>query len=217
MFPPRTRGLLAALLPEAAPVDLRLIGKTLLRAALVGAAAGLVGAGFFAGLELIQRLLLELLCGYHPLRASGETFLPPAPEVPFRPVLLVFLPAFGALLSGLLTRYAPECRGGGGDATIEAFHNHGGTIRVRVIWVKALASMLTLGSGGSGGREGPTMHIGGALGSLVGRLLQTTTRERQILLVAGVAAGIAAVFRTPSAPRCSPPRSCTATTSSPTR
>ena len=191
------RGLLAAILPEAAPLDLRLIGRTLLRAALVGAAAGLVGAGFFAGLEVVQRVLLELLAGYRPLRAYGETFLGEAPNTPFRPVLLLFLPALGALLSGLLTRYAPECKGGGGDAMIEAFHHKDGNIRARVIWVKALASFLTLGAGGSGGREGPTMQIGGALGSLIGRLLKTTARERQILLVAGVGAGIAAVFRAP--------------------
>jgi CIC family chloride channel protein len=80
---------------------------------------------------------------------------------------------------------------------IDAFHHEGGTIRSRVIWVKALASMFTLGTGGSGGREGPTMQIGGALGTLVGRLLKVSARERRILLVAGVAAGISAVFRTP--------------------
>src|SRR5204862_7790238 len=62
---------------------------------------------------------------------------------------------------------------------------------------KALASLFTLGTGGAGGREGPTMQIGGALGSVVARILRVSTRERRILLIAGVAAGIAAVFRTP--------------------
>ena len=66
-----------------------------------------------------------------------------------------------------------------------------------MIWVKALASLFTLGSGGAGGREGPTMLIGGALGSTVGRLLRVQPGERRILMIAGVAAGIAAVFRTP--------------------
>jgi chloride channel protein, CIC family len=70
-------------------------------------------------------------------------------------------------------------------------------IRPRVIWIKALASAATLGTGGVGGREGPTMQIGGALGSTVGALLRVSPREQRILLVAGVAAGIAAVFRTP--------------------
>src|SRR6266540_2342209 len=107
------------------------------------------------------------------------------------------LPAVGALASGILSELAPETRGGGGDAMIDAFHNQGGVIRRRVSWVKALASIFTLGTGGSGGREGPTMQIGGALGSLVGRVLGVVVAERRILMVAGVAAGIAAVFRTP--------------------
>ena len=63
--------------------------------------------------------------------------------------------------------------------------------------MKALASIFTLGTGGSGGREGPTMQIGGALGSTCGWLLRVDARERRILMVAGVAAGISAVFRTP--------------------
>ena len=104
------------------------------------------------------------------------------------------LPGLGGLGRGPLTRLTPEI---GGDATIEAFHYEGGQIRGRVIWTKALASMLTLGSGGAGGREGPTMQIGGALRTLVGRALQVSTRERRVLMVAGVAAGISAVFRTP--------------------
>ena len=63
--------------------------------------------------------------------------------------------------------------------------------------LKGLASILTLGFGGSGGREGPTMQMGGAIGSIIGQYLRVTDRERRILLVAGTAAGMAAVFRTP--------------------
>ncbi len=194
---PRGRGLLSMLLPEAAPLDLRILGRTLLHAALVGAAAGLVGAAFFAALEGTQQLLLELGAGFRPLRAHGENFLPHVQGGTFHPLVLVVLPAAGAFLAGLVTRWAPETRGGGGDAVIEAFHQSGGRVRARVIWIKVVASVLTLGSGGSGGREGPTMQFGGALGSLVGRVLGTTARERQVLLVAGIAAGISAVFRTP--------------------
>jgi len=191
------RDFLATLLRDAAPVDLRIVGRTLLHAAIVGAAAGLMGAAFFAGLELLQRWLLEDLGGYRPLRAHGETFLAEALGGPFRPWLLVLLPALGALGSGLVSQLAPETRGGGGDAMIDAFHRHNGQVRRRVPLVKALASMLTLGTGGSGGREGPTMQIGGALGSIVGGLLRVPPQERRILMVAGVAAGISAVFRTP--------------------
>ncbi|HVZ86779.1 MAG TPA: chloride channel protein [Polyangia bacterium] len=192
------REFLTTILKEATPPDLRLVGRTLFHASLVGLAAGLMGAAFFATLELVQRLVLEDVGGYMPLRASGETFLPGIGHVAhFRPWLLALLPAAGALVAGIISQLAPETYGGGGDAMIDAFHHHGGTIRKRVTWVKALASIFTLGTGGSGGREGPTMQIGGALGSLCARVLGVEVAERRILMVAGVAAGIAAVFRTP--------------------
>jgi len=193
----KTTPLVAALGVVTPPLDLRILGRTLVQAALVGLAAGLVGAAFFAGLEYTQALLLERWAGYVPLRAHGEKLAVSEQGATLRPILMVLLPAVGGLLSGLLCRLAPEARGGGGDAMIHAFHHQGGVIRRRVIWVKALASILTLGSGGSGGREGPTMHIGGALGSTVAGLLRVSPRERRMLMVAGVSAGMAAVFRTP--------------------
>jgi len=170
----------------------------LLHAALVGALTGAAGTLFFMALEVTQQWLLQDLAGYIPLRAAGEGVLDTASDTPFRPWLLLVLPGVGALLGGALTSaFAPEARGGGGDAAIDAFHRHGGVVRRRVVGIKALASILTLGSGGSGGREGPTMQIGGAIGSVVARYLRVTARERRILLIAGVAGGIAAVFRTP--------------------
>ena len=190
------RGLLGA---ARAPIGFRILGRVLLHAALVGATAGLLGSLFFAGVEATQRIWLERWTGYVPLRAGGERILGEMNgPVPFRPWLLVVVPALGALIGGAISVWiAPETRGGGSDAIIEAFHRKDGRVRKRVAFVKALVSILTLGSGGSGGREGPTMQMGGALGSLVGQLLRVTDRERRILLVAGTAAGMAAVFRTP--------------------
>jgi chloride channel protein, CIC family len=182
-----------------APLEFQLLGRTLLHSALVGAAAGLMGSVFFALVEAVQRVCLEGWTGYIPLRAGGERLLgemekPP----PFRPWLLIVIPAVGALLAGIGSFFlAPETRGGGSDAIIEAFHQKNGFVRKRVAFVKAIVSTLTLGFGGSGGREGPTMQMGGALGSLVGQVLRVTDRERRLLLVAGTAAGMAAVFRTP--------------------
>jgi chloride channel protein, CIC family len=204
-LPQRLRGLLPwrgvaslpALLADNAALDFRIVGRTLLHAAAVGVAAGLAGAALFGGLELFQHVLLEGVAGYTPLRADGETITAGVHIQQFRPWILVLLPGLGGLACGLLARLAPEIAGGGGDAMIDAFHHRGGRIRPRVIGLKALASMFTLGTGGAGGREGPTMQIGGALGSLVARLLRVSARERRILLVAGVAAGISAVFRTP--------------------
>jgi CIC family chloride channel protein len=180
----------------AAPLSFQLLGRTLLHAMLVGAAAGLIGSLFVAGLEILQRVLLEGLTGYLPLKAAGELVLDSRPTE-WRPWLLWIVPAIGALLGGAVSRLAPETRGGGSDAIIDAFHNQKGIVRRRVPAVKLLASILTLGTGGSGGREGPTMQIGGAIGSIVGRYLNVTERERRLLLVAGTAAGMAAVFRTP--------------------
>jgi CIC family chloride channel protein len=183
--------------PGVAPLELRIVGRTLLQAALVGGVAGVLGAAFFAALEVAQRLLLEGITGYAPLRAYGETYLRTEPGAVFRPVLLALMPALGGLVSGVLTsRFAPEAAGGGGNAIVETYHR-GGVVRRRVLAVKAAAAIATLASGGSGGREGPTMQIGGAIGALVGRYLPTSARERRILIVAGIAAGIAAVFRTP--------------------
>ncbi len=179
------------------PLELQLVGRTLLHSVLVGAVAGLVGCVFFYTLEVAQHLLLERLAGYEVLRAAGEEVFE-GERAPYRPWLLFALPAIGALLGGLLsTRLAPETPGGGADAIIRCFHQQGGIVRPRVPLVKGLAAILTLGFGGSGGREGPTLLLGGSIGSLIGRYLRVTDRERRILLVAGIAAGVSAIFRTP--------------------
>jgi CIC family chloride channel protein len=185
----------AAAVPQ---LELRHLGRVLLHAALVGAVTGLAGSLFFVALEVVQRSLLEDLAGYQPLRAYGESVVEMVTHAPFRPWLLMVLPGLGALIGGALTSFfAPEARGGGGDAMLHAFHHENGTVRRRVAPIKALASIFTLGTGGSGGREGPTMQIGGALGSMIGRYLKVSTRERRILLITGMAGGMAAVFRTP--------------------
>ena len=106
--------IIPAFLASATPLDLRIVGSVVLHAALVGVAAGLIGAAFFASLEYTQRLLLEELVGYVPLRAHGESFASGANDGPFRPWLLVLLPAAGGLLCGLVVQFAREAKGGGG-------------------------------------------------------------------------------------------------------
>jgi len=191
------RNLVPLAFADRAPLDFRFLGRSLVHAALVGVAAGLAGALFFAALEVLSRMVLEDLAGYVPVRAQGEQFAAAGHSSVFRPWLLVVIPALGGLGAGLVARWVPEVRGGGAEPTLEAFHHGGGMLRRRLIWAKPLASLLTLATGGAGGREGPTMLIGGAIGSSVARGLGLSARERRILLVAGVAAGISAVFRTP--------------------
>ena len=95
----------------AAPLGFELLGRTLLHAALVGAAAGLVGSLFVAGLEFAQRGLLERLTGYLPLKAAGELVQDSRPTT-WRPWLLWVVPALGALIGGAISQIAPETRGG---------------------------------------------------------------------------------------------------------
>lgn len=180
---------------DNSPVDLRIVGRTLFHAVIVGLSAGVLGVAFVRALDGLQVLLLEELVGYTPLRASGESVHELAEA--FRWWLVVPMLFVGGLLAGWLMRWAPEVRGGGADATLEAFHSGGANVRNRVLPAKVLASLATLSTGGAGGREGPTIQIGGAVGALASRLMRVSARERHILLLAGAAAGISSVFRTP--------------------
>ena len=114
--------------------------------------------------------------------------------------MLLIVPALGGLLSGFLVyTFAPEAEGHGTDAAIAAYHFKGGAIRPRVPLVKIVASAITLGTGGSGGREGPIAQIGAGFGSCLGGLLRLRPAERRLLMAAGMGAGIAAIFRAPLA------------------
>jgi CIC family chloride channel protein len=89
--------------------------------------------------------------------------------------------------------------GPGTDQTIEAYHVHQGEIRPRVPGIKAIAATITLGSGGSGGAEGPIAQICAGIGSQLARAFKLGQRERRVLMMAGFAAGIGAVFHAPMA------------------
>src|SRR4029077_2194219 len=104
------------------------------------------------------------------------------------------------ILSGVIVyTLAPEAEGHGTDAAIAAYHHHQGRIRPRVPLIKIVASALTIGSGGSGGREGPIAQIGAGFGSFLGGLLRLRPAERRVLMAAGMGAGVAAIFRAPLA------------------
>ncbi|HWQ28544.1 MAG TPA: chloride channel protein [Dehalococcoidia bacterium] len=113
---------------------------------------------------------------------------------------VLFLPAAGGLLVGPLVYYAArEARGHGVPEVILAVETAGGRIRPHVAAVKALASAITIGTGGSAGREGPIVQIGASLGSSVGQLLKLGDDHIRLLLAAGAAGGIAATFNAPIA------------------
>jgi CIC family chloride channel protein len=113
---------------------------------------------------------------------------------------IIFVPALGGMLVGLLVYFvAREVKGSGVPDVMEAVALKGGRIRPRVAVVKALASALTIGSGGSAGREGPIVQIGSTIGSTVAQLLKLSDERRRNLVAGGAAAGIAATFNAPIA------------------
>jgi CIC family chloride channel protein len=167
---------------------------------VVGIVAGIGAIVFFAACQLVFRFSLDAVAGYHPHSPGGEPALLGESLAEFRPWLLLIVPVVGGILSGFLVyTVAPEAEGHGTDAAIAAYHHHQGQIRPRVPSVKIVASALTLGTGGSGGQEGPIAQIGAGFGSLLGGLLRLRPSDRRILMAAGMGAGVAAIFRAPLA------------------
>jgi len=111
----------------------------------------------------------------------------------------VLAPALGAFFAALIVRVSPESGGHGVVEVIEAVHKRDAALRGRVAVWKSLAAGLVIGSGGSAGREGPVVHLGGAVASSLSRLLSLPRREASLLLAAGAGAGIAASFQAPLA------------------
>lgn len=113
---------------------------------------------------------------------------------------VVLAPAVGGALVGpLVWFFAREAKGHGVPEVMEAVAMRGGVIRPRVVIVKTLASALSIGSGGSVGREGPIVQIGSAVGSVIGQILRVPPRELRTIVGCGAAAGIAATFNAPIA------------------
>jgi len=113
---------------------------------------------------------------------------------------VILLPALGGLIVGPLVHFiAPEAKGHGVPEVLTAIATRGGRIRPVVVLVKALGSAITIGSGGSVGREGPIVQIGAALGSTIGQVFKLSERRIITLVASGAAAGIAATFNAPIA------------------
>lgn len=172
-------------------------GRWALLGVLVGICAGIGAVLFHYGLHWTTEQVLVGLAGYDPQEPAGERI----PRVDLPAVsrwLIVVIPAIGGLVAGLLIAwFCPDAAGEGTNGMIRSFHRQGGRISLRVLWVKLVASIATIGSGGSAGREGPSTQIGGAIGSSIAGLFRLRERDRRILLLAGASAGVGAIFRAP--------------------
>jgi CIC family chloride channel protein len=167
---------------------------------LVGVVSGLGAVAFFVACQFVVHIALDAGVGYRAQAPLGEPPLFAETSRAFHPWLLLLVPAIGGILSGVLVfTVAPEAEGHGTDAAIAAYHNKQGQIRPRVPLVKILSSAITIGTGGSGGREGPIAQIGAGFGSFIGGALRLRPAERRILMAAGMGAGVAAIFRAPLA------------------
>lgn len=165
------------------------------------ALAIVVGVGAGLGAVVFRWLILQatrLFTGTDDYSDAGRVA---NHWVPWLGIYFVVLaPVVGGLLYGpLVDRFAREARGHGVPEVMYAVAQRGGRIPAKVAGVKALASAITIGSGGSVGREGPIVQIGSALGSSLGRLVRMPESRLRTLVACGAAGGIAATFNTPVA------------------
>jgi len=187
---------MAARIPEPfAPRRIKRIWRGTLLGILIGVVSGLGGILFNymikVGTQFFTQDLIAYLLPDHP---AGFSFL----AFPLNRWVMVWIPAFGGFLSGFLVfRFAPEAEGHGTDAMIDSFHRKKGVVRKQVPVIKAIASAITIGSGGSAGKEGPIAQIGSGFGSILASVLKLSDKERRIMLLAGAAGGIGAIFKAP--------------------
>lgn len=166
------------------PSSWRVILSSLLIGALAFIGAEFLVAMIFLFANLLFRGTLSIEKGF-PLTQSMEW-------------TLFFVPLLGSLVLGFKARYVDErIRGHGIPEVIDRFTNHDGIIPARLLFLRPLASAISIGTGGPYGAEGPVIGLGSAIGSVIGQKLRLSVSERRTLLCAGAAAGISAMFGTP--------------------
>ena len=160
-------------------------------ALLVGVIAGLGAVIFRALIGFFHNLLFLGELSFH-YNANVHTAASPWG------VWVIGVPVLGAIgVAYLVKTFAPEAKGHGVPEVMDAIYYQKGRIRPVVAVVKSVASALSIGSGGSVGREGPIIQIGAAFGSTLGQIIKMSVQQRVILIAAGAGGGIAATFNTP--------------------
>lgn len=178
---------------------LRITPRTVyLYSLLTGAVTGFAAIAFYYCLSAATHFTYDFLLRQpvpHP-RGAASFFSPIVGEP--RSWLFFLLPAFGGVLAGwIVYKFAPESEGTGTENFLDSFHNKGGEVRGIVPLIKSIATIFTLSSGGSAGKEGPVAQIGSGIGSIIGKWLKMGARARRTLLLAGAAGGLGAIFQAP--------------------
>ncbi|HVB32799.1 MAG TPA: chloride channel protein [Patescibacteria group bacterium] len=180
--------------PGPKPRESRLLAE----AVLLGVVGALAAQAFMWALRVCSHVFLTMLAGYTPagLPAEGGTLRQHIG--PHGLWLIPIATTVGGLISGYLVyTFAPEAEGHGTDTVVKAFHRTGGFIRTRVAPLKLVASAITIGSGGSAGREGPIALVGAGIGSIYATFAHRPDEERRLLVLMGMGAGLSAIFRSP--------------------
>lgn len=168
---------------------------------LVSGAAGGIGAFVFRGLILLNQALFFGVLGSSSFTTVFPLFIFGTLPVAFpitEGIPIIFIPVLGGLIVGpIIYKWASEAWGHGVPEVMEALRSRGGRIRTRVAFVKIVASSVTIGSGGSAGREGPIAQIGASISSIVGQLFHLDERSLRLLVMAGASAGISGTFKAP--------------------
>ncbi|OBA61318.1 chloride channel protein [Mycobacterium sp. 1100029.7] len=171
--------------------------KWLVLGAIIGVVSGLGAVVFYIGLKYTGQFCLGYLAKYQTPAPVGEGGGQGSPNFQ-RAWAIPLVTTGGALLSALIVaKLAPEATGHGTDEAIEAVHGDPRGIRFRAVLVKMVSSALTIGSGGSAGREGPTAQISAGFCSLLTRRLHLSDEDGRTAVALGIGAGIGAIFAAP--------------------
>ena len=164
----------------------------------VGLLSGCTVILFYVSIQIISSFFLGYVIGYVP-PPMGNVSASSNYSLFVERVWMIPLVMSGAgMVIGLITtKFAPETRSDGIDNVIEVFHSDKGLIRRRVAIIKPIISSLSIGTGGSGGPEGPMAQIASAFGSIVGKLFRLDDEETRIAIVSGMGAGIGSMIRVP--------------------
>ena len=165
-------------------------------AILIGVVCGVGSIVFYEAIRLASTVLIGGVEGLFAPTPAGEGGS--LGVIPSNLYLIPLVTTLGGLCSGIIVYgLAPEAEGHGTDAAIDAFHNKKGEIRSRIPLVKLVASAITIGSGGSAGREGPTAQMGAGFASFLSKRFHLSVHDRRIAVAVGIGAGIGSIFKAP--------------------